>query len=94
MPASDDQRICALVESLPTPTVIRSAVRAGITNEQGDVYREVLVYNPLEMLHLTAKLNSLGFKSDRALREVRASHYAIVFSRRGRKRRGGSGDEW
>ena len=54
---------------------------AGIANEDGEVYREVLLYNLLEMLHLIAKLNTLGYKLDRALKDARKPRYAAVFSR-------------
>jgi len=66
---------------MPPTASVHTMVKAGITNDDGEVYREVVLFNLLEMLHLTAKLNALGYHLDGARKQVRSSHFSAVFSR-------------
>jgi hypothetical protein len=82
-PAADDERIVALLES--PPALLKAGdryVRAGIANDHGEVYREVIMLNLLQMLELAAKLNTLRYTLDRTFRDGHGSRYAAVFSRR------------
>jgi hypothetical protein len=81
-PALDDDKVVVLLQSLPRLLDLGDRyVRAGIANEHGEVYREVILLNLLEMMELTAKLNTLRYKLDRTFRDAGGSRYAMVFSR-------------
>ena len=85
-PNPDDERVWGAVESLPAPAVryAHERQRAGIVNEEGCVYREVDVFSLLELMHLTARMNTLGYRLAPELREFLSRRYSVVYARRQR----------
>lgn len=76
---SDDAQIVAITHTLPAPTLAPEyGHRIGITNAAGEVYREILVYNALELVELTARLNAVGYLVSEEARQFRY-RYARVF---------------
>lgn len=53
----------------------------GIANERKEIYREVDVFSESELLHLTARMNTLGFH---VARELQSRRYTMVFTRPGK----------
>lgn len=86
-----DPQICEAVNSLPPPAPSRyvDRQRAGILNEQGDVYREVDAFTLLDLLHLTARLNALGYRVAPEQRERQSRRYSVIFAPRQIKVGGG-----
>ena len=76
--AAEDAQIRALVTGLPDGT--GAVRRIGICNGIGEIYREVTLYGPVQLLYLWAGLNALGFKQRPAGEDV-LSKYWLVFSR-------------
>jgi hypothetical protein len=76
--AADDARIHHLVTALPDGA--GPLRRVGICNAAGEVYREVTLRGPVQLLYLWAGLNALGFHQVGC--EVTGfSRYQVVFGR-------------
>lgn len=80
--AGDDEEIRSALSSLPGNAKGSRLERVGILNADGEVYREINVSNALELLHLTARLNAIGYVVDKLSRQRRAQRYARIFSKR------------
>jgi hypothetical protein len=82
-----------VLRNLPVPQDTRWDLpqRAGVANEDGHVYRDIVVCNAFELLQLTARLNAAGFSVSPALLHVRLGRYDRVFAkaRPGRQPHGG-----
>lgn len=77
----EDGRILPFLGSLARPTIVHSVLKAAVANDERQLYRVVLLYNLLELLELTAKLNALGYQLDPELKHASGWHYGAVFSR-------------
>jgi hypothetical protein len=86
----DDARIVATLELLPPGPRAEFPVRAGVANDKGVVYRDITVSSTLELLHLVARMNTLGFSVNSELRQTRSARYECVFSKAGDRSGGGS----
>lgn len=77
-----DERISDAVDSLPAAGLSRSGdrQRAGILNARAEVYREVDVFTLLDLLHLTARMNVLGYRLAQELRERYSRRYSIIYA--------------
>jgi len=78
-PDRNDDRIRYALQVMPAPNRFLSLGKVGIANGQGVVYREILTFGALDLLHLTAKLNSLGYCIDQPRGDLRARRYVRVF---------------
>lgn len=76
--APEDAEVRALVTGLPDGT--GPLRRVGICNGNSEIYREVTLYGPVQLLYLWAGLNALGFKQRPPGEDV-LSKYWLVFSR-------------
>ena len=77
----DDDKVLATLANLPPAqdTQWDLPQRAGIANEDGDVYRSIMVSNTFELLQLTARLNAKGFSVSSELRHKRVGHFERIF---------------
>lgn len=73
-------RLLAADTSLPEGDLARQE-RLGILNAHGQVYREIDVYSAIEVLQLTAKLNSMGYSINAGALESKR-RYARIFWRK------------
>lgn len=77
----DDVQVVSTLAALPVPqdTVWDLPQRVGVANEEGEIYRSILVSSSFELLQLTARLNAKGFSVSAELRHKRAGHYERIF---------------
>jgi hypothetical protein len=77
----DDDQILSTLAGLPVQQDTRSDLpqRVGVANEDGEIYRHILVHNSFELLQLTARLNAKGFSVSADLRHKRVGHYERIF---------------
>jgi hypothetical protein len=78
-PHAHDDRVEAAITDLPSGARARLPYRAAITNEQLQIYREVDLGSELQVLHFKARMNALGFRTDRALRMRGNTRYQDVY---------------
>jgi hypothetical protein len=84
LPIDHDEVIRALVIGLPDGA--GPLQRIGICNAGGDVYREVTLHGPVQLIHLWARLNALGFRQ--AGPQGRGfSKYCLLFTRGEKEKR-------
>lgn len=77
----DDEKIASLLAAhtpLPEGDLARHE-RLGILNAHEQVYREIDVYSAIEVLQLTAKLNSIGYSINSRGLESKRARYARIF---------------
>jgi hypothetical protein len=79
-PLSGDEAIRALVTALPDG--VGPLRRIGICNASGDIYREVSLHGPVQLLYFWAGLNALGF-AQRTPGHPGFSKYWLLFGRPG-----------
>jgi hypothetical protein len=85
----DDERLLAIISSLPAaPEGARHSV-AGICNRNGQVYRRVELFSALELFLFIARLNAMGFVQESGARAGKYA-YDVVF-RKVPKRRASAG---
>jgi hypothetical protein len=75
-----DEQVRALVLGLPDGA--GRLQRIGICNAAGTVYREVTLHGPVQLLHLWARMNALGFRQ-RGPYGQGFSKYSLLFAREG-----------
>jgi len=73
-----DEEVKALVVGLPDG--VGPLQRIGICNPAGAVYREISLHGPLQLLHLWARLNALGFRQQ-GPQGRGFSKYTLLFTR-------------
>jgi hypothetical protein len=74
----DDEKLLAIIASLPpAPDGARHSV-AGICNRNGQVYRRVELFSVLELFMFIARLNALGFVQESGARAGKYA-YDVVF---------------
>jgi hypothetical protein len=74
----DDEKLLAIIASLPrAPGGTRHSV-AGICNRNGQVYRRVELFSALELFMFIARLNALGFVQESGARAGKYA-YDVVF---------------
>jgi hypothetical protein len=82
-----DKVILAMVNALPPAGDDDGEKQTvGICNRLGEVYRQVEVFSSLQLLYLTARLNTLGYSLDGELRSRLSSRYVRIFVRRDQKK--------
>lgn len=84
-PGERDEQVCSALRGIPAGDALdRARLYAGILNGEGTVYRDVTVRGKLQLLHLTARLNAIGFQAvpPRGGR----SRYAVLFARAAQRR--------
>ena len=83
----EDGRVVEALAGLPAAEhASHGCMRAGIANEDGQVYRVVLVFSTFQLLHLTARLNAMGFSVSPELIQSRRSQYERIFAKKGSAR--------
>lgn len=55
--------------------------RVGVANEDGQVYRDIVVSNQFELLQLTARLNTIGFAVSTVLLHSGLRRYERIFAK-------------
>jgi hypothetical protein len=83
-PGEHDEVIRGLVVGLPDGA--GPLQRVGICNTAGDVYREVALHGPVQLLHLWARLNAIGFRQS-GPQGRGFSRYSLLFTREETERR-------
>lgn len=80
-PHRDDDQVLATLSTLPVAqdTQWDLPQRAGIANEDGDIYRSIVVSSTFELIQLTARLNAKGFSVSSELRAKRIGDYERIF---------------
>lgn len=79
---TDDEQLVQLIQSLPVGPDRGPARRIGIMNERGSIYREVTLHSVMEMLHFSARMNSLGFAVHRQRSPRDHGRHEMVFAGR------------
>ena len=77
-PPEGDERVRGVVLGLPDGT--GSVTRVGLCNPPGEIYREVVLHGPVQLLYLWAGLNALGWRQCSPV-EPGISKYAVLFGR-------------
>ncbi|MEJ8840169.1 hypothetical protein [Ramlibacter sp. AN1133] len=83
-PGEGDEQVRTVVLGLPDGA--GPLRRVGVCNAAGEVYREVTLHGPLQLLYFWAGLNALGFRQQ-AAEERAISKYTLVFARDPAERR-------
>jgi hypothetical protein len=78
VPGEEDEQVRALVLGLPDGA--GRLQRVGICNAAGTVYREVALHGPVQLLHLWARMNALGFRQ-RGPYGQGFSKYSLLFTK-------------
>lgn len=79
----NDDQVLSTLAGLPAPqdSLWDLPQRAGVANEDGEIYRYILISSSFELLQLTARLNAKGFSVSADLRHMRAGHYERIFTK-------------
>lgn len=81
----DDDKLLAIIASLPAADAGGRHAVAGICNRNGQVYRRVELFSPLELLLFIARLNALGFVQESGARAGKYA-YDVVFRKLPKRR--------
>ena len=82
-PHKEDERVLATIAKLPSANGTQGLPqRAAVANEEGQIYRHIVVPTAFQLLILTARLNAIGFAVSSELREARRGQYECVFVKR------------
>lgn len=79
----DDDQVVSTLANLPLSQDSHwdRPQRAGVANEEGEIYRYIVVSSAFELLQLTARLNAKGFSVSAELRHTRVGHYERIFTK-------------
>lgn len=83
-PGEQEEQIRALLSALPDGC--GPLRRIGICNAAGEIYREVALHGPVQLLYFWAGLNALGYRQW-AAEDQTFSRYWLLFCRAGTERR-------